>query len=139
MEYFQAHLQGIYKLVLGAAGVAQNDPTPSHPSNAQGGAGGAAGIAGSLWNTYGTSVLAAGTKYMQGSAQPGAQQSRAAPPSPSPSAHSTAFDPNGPQFPVPDFPADYSTPPAYIPLPRSNSNLPIGSASRPNSGYRVEE
>jgi len=127
LAYLQHHFQSLYKLVLGSVGVAQNDPTPP-PSNAAP-AQGAAGVASDLWNTYGSSVLAAGAKYMGSPAS--ANQSRAAaPPSPNANAHSSALDPNGPRFPVPDFSSGGAAQrPAYIPLPSSNSNIPLRTPS----------
>lgn len=127
--YAQEQFQKLYKLVLGAAGVAQNDPTrPTQPATGAA----AGGIAADLWNTYGQGALAAGAKLMQ------AQQPHAgAPQPPSPAASQNSYasgvDPHARGFPMPyataRVPSGSSASGYNIPLPPSDANLPLRTPS----------
>jgi len=123
--YVQEQLQRVYRLVLGAAAAAQNEPQP--PPTPQGVAAGATDIATNLWGTYGQGALAAGARYLQsGGAQSQDPHSHT---SSSPNAYSTGVNSNGVHFPMPyrssRVPSSSSAEYGYsIPIIPSDVNLP---------------
>jgi hypothetical protein len=108
LAYIQQQIQNILALVLGQQPQQQQQPPPPPSSVASG----AAGTLADLWNSYGSTAIAAGTKYVQGSlggrqppTPPDHDPSSVHRPPPSPSPHgsfASGVDPNGPRFPVPD-------------------------------------
>lgn len=90
-EYIGELWQTVYKLVLGATGVKQNDPTPPTPPPSTSTAGAAAGAAADLWNTYGQGAIAAGARFVQSRNAPSSPSGQPNPsPSPIPSPRSVS-------------------------------------------------